>query len=146
MISQASALDENTPFENSNGVFRLSKKSGKAQNFRTFLTVWKELSKNAAAPLGWTKNSADLPNWVQRPYMDTARGEVCSKRKAFVIEIRYITNFHLGFGFILDFCIKKQAILWRFLCFAWSVHFALTPFLNNENFCRYITLWAFWIL
>ena len=64
--------------------------------------------------------------------MDTARGEVFSKRKAFVIEIRCITNFYLDFSFILDFiffengCIKPFKAL-RGLCIL------LQPFFNVQT-------------
>ena len=59
--------------------------------------------------------------------MDTARGEVCSKRKAFVIEIRCITNFYLDFSFILVFVFFENGCIKPFSSFAWSVHFATAP-------------------
>ena len=48
-------------------------------------------------------------------------------RKAFVIEIRCITNFHLCFRLILGFCIFENGSVKPFPCFAWSVHFATPP-------------------
>ena len=57
-------------------------------------------------------------------YVDTASGEVCQKRKAFVIEIRCITNLHLDFSLVLAYVFFLNDCIKPFLCFAWSVHFA----------------------
>ena len=60
--------------------------------------------------------------------MDTARGEVFSKRKVFVIEIRCITNFYLDFSLILTFVFVENGCIKPFSSFVWSVHFATFPF------------------